>query len=259
MKKRMEIVAVKSGKGGCDKTTATINIAAADAVLFGKKILIIDTDGRAHTTSMFCDSLKHQIGDVLLDRVNALEAIEHTRWKNIDCIGCGEEINDDVKELEKNIFMDPMHRFGKVLNKISEMGVYDRCYIDCNQDPDLVAVNILLSADRVLIPARSDDYSLEGVHKMMDWIHQVSPARDNEIKTQVMITDKERNLESDDSVRKIKLLFGDHVCKTFVRHQAKVVQHSYKPAIRTPFVLAKKPSGVANDYIQLVKEIYEYE
>lgn len=257
--KKMEIIAVKSGKGGCDKTTATINLAAADAVLFNKKVLIIDTDGRGHTTSMFCDDIKYQVGDVLLGRAAAEEAIVHTKWENIDCIGCGEEINADMKELEKNIFMDPMHRFGKVLQEISKTGIYDRCYIDCNQDPDLMAVNILLIADRILIPARSDDYSLEGIHKMLEWIQQVSSSRESKLQYQVMITDKERNVESDDSVNKMKQLLGDRLCESIIRHQAKAVQHSYKPEIRTPFVLANKRAGVADDYICLVKELYQYE
>lgn len=257
--KKMEIIAVKSGKGGCDKTTATINLAAADAVLFNQKVLIIDTDGRGHTTSMFCDNMNYHIGDVLLNRITAEAAIVHTKWENIDCIGCGEEIKNDMKELENNIFMDPMHRFGKVLNEIAGLGIYDRCYIDCNQDPDLMAVNILLVADRILIPARSDDYSLEGIYKMLEWIQQVSSARESAPMYQVMITDKERNNDSDDSVNKMKQLLGDRLCNSIVRHQAKAVQHSYKSDVRMPFVLAAKRSGVADDYIRLVKEIYQYD
>lgn len=258
--KKMEIIAVKSGKGGCDKTTATINIASADAQLFGKKVLVIDTDGRGHTTSMFTgsDDVLYQIGDVLLGKVKPTDAIFKTKWSNIDCIGCGEEIKDDLKALEKEIFMDPMHRLGKILEEISDLEWYDRCYIDCNQDPDLMAVNVLLIADRILIPARSDDYSLDGVNKMLEWMSQVEGSREKPLNYNVMITDKERNKESDESVLKIKDMVQDHLCTTYIRHQAKVVQHSSKQHVKVPFVLEKRLANIAEDYISLVKELFDY-
>ncbi len=256
--KKMEVIAIKSGKGGCDKTTATINIASADAQLFGKKVLVIDTDGRGHTTSMFADDTQYQIGDVLLGKVSVSEAIQKTKWSNIDVIGCGEEIKDDLKELEKRIFMDPMHRLGKILDEIDALGIYDRCYIDCNQDPDLMAVNVMLCADRILIPSRSDDYSMDGVMKMLEWMSQVVDAREDTLQYNVMITDKERNKESDDSIAKITALAKDHMCRTFIRHQAKVVQHSGKETVKIPFVLEKRLAGVALDYIELVKELFDY-
>lgn len=258
--KKMEIIAVKSGKGGCGKTTATINIAAADAQIFDKKVLVIDTDGRGHTTSMFSETDDfYQIGDVLLGRVKAADAIMPTKWSNIDCIGCGEEVKDDLKALEKEIFMDPMHRLGKILEEIDALNKYDRCYIDCNQDPDLMAVNILLIADRILIPARSDDYSLEGVAKMCEWMSQVEGSRQAPLEYNAMITDKERNRESDESVAKIEALVGDHLCNTYIRHQSKVVQHSSKAHIKIPFVLEKRRAPIADDYIALVKELFSYE
>lgn len=259
--KKIEIIAVKSGKGGCDKTTATINIASADAEIYGQKVLVIDTDGRGHTTSMFSDNADdlYQIGDILLDKVKPADAIFKTKWSNIDCIGCGEEIKDDLKALEKEIFMDPMHRLGKILEEISAMERYDRCYIDCNQDPDLMAVNILLIADRVLIPARSDDYSLDGVAKMLEWMSQIKGSREKLLNYNVMITDKERNKESDESVSKIRDLVGDHLCETYIRHQAKVVQHSSKQHVKVPFVLERRLAGIAEDYIALVKELFDYE
>ena len=257
--KTMEVIAIKSGKGGCDKTTATINLAAADAQLFGKNVLVIDTDGRGHNTSLYAKDCRYQIGDVLLGRVSVSEAIVPTKWDHIDCIGCGEEIKDDLKELEKKIFMDPMHRLDKILGEIRSIGKYDRCYIDCSQDPDLMAVNIMLHADRILIPARSDDYSLDGVQKMLEWISQVSDARTQPISYSVMITDKERNKESDDSIAKIEELVKGCLCRTMVRHQAKIVLHSSKESVKIPFVLEKKLAGVALDYIELTKELFHYE
>ena len=259
--KTMETIAIKSGKGGCDKTTATINIASADAQRFNQKVLVIDTDGRGHTTSMFKtdDAYRYQIGDVLMGRVNVTDAILPTKWGNIDFIGCGEEIKDDLKELEKKIFMDPMHRLGKILDEIAALGKYDRCYIDCNQDPDLMAVNVMLHADRIFIPARSDTYSLDGVLKMLEWMSQVEGVREKPLQYMVMITDKERNRESDESIEKMRAFVGDHLCHTFIRHQAKVVQHSCKDTVKLPFVLEKKLAGVAEDYIELVKELFGYD
>lgn len=257
---KMAIIAIKNGKGGCGKTTATISIASILATTYQKRILVIDTDGRGQTTNMFATAeIDKQIGDVLLNRVNLKECIYPTRFTNIDLIGCGEEIKDDLKELEKNIFMDPMHRLGLILNDPSIYSEYDYCLIDCSQDADLMAVNIMLCADRIFIPARSDDYSKDGIMKMLSWIDQTSPARETPLDFKVFISDRERNKENTETILELQSLLQNRLCETTIRHQAKPVQYSIKTDIRMPFVLAKKQTGVAEDYQLLVKELFANE
>lgn len=257
----MKVYVIKNGKGGCDKTTATINLSALMAEVFHEKVLVIDTDARGRCTEMFCkgNEFDYQIGDAMLNTVNVKDTILKTDYPNLDIIPCGEEVEICMKELEKKIFMSPMNRLSIIVDEINKLNVYDRCFIDCSQNADLMAVNTFMCADEVLIPARSDESSKDGIYKMMEWIDQVNSTREKKLKFRVMITDRENNKESTLTIGEIQDLVGERLCKTIIRHQAKPVARSIRKEVLKPFVLEKKLSKVALDYIDLAKELFEYE
>lgn len=254
----MKIYALKNGKGGCDKTTATINIVGIIAEQYNEKILVIDSDGRGLTTKMFLkgEPYKDSLGSLLYGECTIAEAIVTTPYPNIDLIPCGEEIESYMKDIEKKVFMSPMTRLSSILNEIKASKMYSKCFIDCSQNADLMAVNTLLAADEILIPARSDESSKDGVIKMIEWIEQANMGRATPLSYRVMITDREKNKEGDAAIEKIKALVGNQLCKTTIRHQAKPVLHSYNEHVLKPFVLERKLSNIAQDYIALVKELF---
>lgn len=254
----MKIYAMKNGKGGCDKTTATINIATVVAEYYKEKILVIDSDGRGLTTKMFLKGQPYEkpLGSVLYGECNIQDAIIHTPYPNIDLIPCGEEIESYMKDLEKKVFMSPMTRLSTILKEVKELQAYTKCFIDCSQNADLMAVNTLLAADEILVPARSDESSKDGVVKILEWIEQANTGRADPLTYRVMITDRERNKEGDVAIEKIHALVGDQLCKTTIRHQAKPVLRSYNEKVLKPFVLEPRLSNIALDYIELVKELF---
>ena len=73
----MRVIVIANQKGGCGKTTTTVNIAAALGRK-GKKVLVVDLDPQGHTTlGVGCDpeSFTKTIYNAIVDSTVRLAAL----------------------------------------------------------------------------------------------------------------------------------------------------------------------------------------
>ena len=83
-----KIVAIANQKGGVGKTTTSVNMSASLGVL-EKKVLVIDADPQANTTSALGfnpDEVKVGTYQVLEHEIDAADAIVSTKNPNLDLI-----------------------------------------------------------------------------------------------------------------------------------------------------------------------------
>src|SRR5271168_2973736 len=142
-----KIIAICNQKGGTGKTTTTINLASALAVL-NKKILIVDMDPQGNASSgigVNKNELKESLYDVLIHRVAVDQALIKTEFKNLDIIPCN--INLTGAEIELVGALSRETRLKKALDSIKDG--YDFIFIDSPPSLGLLTLNALVAADSI--------------------------------------------------------------------------------------------------------------
>ena len=93
--RRPTVVSVVNHKGGCLKTTVTVNLGAALARA-GKKVLVIDLDAQQNLTSSLIGTQEYQEGtqtlyDCICDELGLDHLITRTTTAGLDIVPCTED------------------------------------------------------------------------------------------------------------------------------------------------------------------------
>jgi len=163
-----KVIALANQKGGVGKTTTTINIAAAVAVL-GKKVLIIDSDPQANATSgvgVRTEEDQLDIYDLIVHSEDPKSAIVATETPNLFLIPSSIDLVG--AELELASVLQREFRMKKVVDAVKDD--FDYIFIDCLPSLGLITINALTAADSVLVPVQCEFFSLEGYSKLKDTI-----------------------------------------------------------------------------------------
>lgn len=168
----MITIAVIAQKGGVGKSTTAQAIGVGLSKYRTARVLFIDTDAQGNLSrSMEADYSGTTGGDaleVLTGRTTAEESIQHTAHGDIIASSPALSGADREPELTK---VGREYRLRKALEAVSAL--YDYCIIDTPPALSIITVNALTAADRAIIPAHADDYSLEALERLRETIETV--------------------------------------------------------------------------------------
>ena len=168
------ILALSNQKGGVGKTTTAINLSASLAAV-GQRVLLVDLDPQGNATSglgLDRNALPKGVYEVLLGFVDVDDAIVQTGVENLHLLPCTADLVGAEVEL-----VDQRHREHKLRAGLDEVRAdYDWILIDCAPSLNLLTVNALVAADRVLIPLQAEYYAMEGLSQLLRTITAVLTA-----------------------------------------------------------------------------------
>lgn len=167
-----QTIAIMNGKGGVGKTTTTINIATALWIL-GKKVLMVDADPQCNLT-INCDRTAFDTGvntlyEWMLD--DELEEIPvYERYDGLDYIPASNRM-----ESLNEWLVNKVRREDYLINRLSRISAnYDYILIDCAPAVDsLLNLNVLVAADGIIIPTRTDFFGVQSQGTMMAKVAEI--------------------------------------------------------------------------------------
>jgi chromosome partitioning protein len=247
------IIAITNQKGGVGKTTTSINVSAAMA-LMGKKVLLLDMDPQAHSTISTVNNpgrYEKSLYDVLMNKNEKLEDI--IIRSNIPGLDIG-ITKISMAKLEPALAgeFDGHFRLKDAVEPLK--GRYNYIFIDTPPTLGLITLNALVAANYILIPIQSSYLCLEGTDDLLETIEKVKRIANPHLKVLgVLITlyDKRTNLARD-VVERIRRVFGNKLFKTFISKSVKLEESpAYKESI---FTYAPGSIG-AEQYRKVAEEI----
>jgi chromosome partitioning protein len=187
------VVACQNFKGGVGKSTTCVNLAHYLA-LKGYRVLVVDTDSQATTTSMFGYVPDAEIDEdsTILPYLSGYQttldyAVRKTYWPNIDlipaCLALYEAELAIVMHLaaqtdvEKRVQFFMELKYG--LQTVAEN--YDVILLDSPPALGMISINVLMAADALLVPsaARMFDFSstVQFFRMVHNYIGKIDPTK----------------------------------------------------------------------------------
>src|SRR5574344_958375 len=250
-----KIIAIANQKGGVGKTTTAINLSASLAVL-EKKVLIIDADPQANTTSGLNfspdNNEKRTLYEVMIGSIDITDALIQTEIENLQMIPS--HINLVGAEIE---LLNVKNRESVLKNAIAGIrDNYDYIIIDCSPSLGLITINTLTAADSVIIPVQPEFFALEGLGKLLQTVRIVQSGVNPSLQIEgfVVTMFDGRTRVHTQVLAELRDHFKDLVFNTVIQRNIRL---SEAPSHGKPIILYDVMCNGTSNYLNLAKEVLE--
>ena len=251
-----KVIAIANQKGGVGKTTTAINLAASLSVL-EKKVLIIDADPQANTTSGLNFSpdndQQRTLYEVMIGSIDISDALIQTEIANLHMIPSHSNlVGAEIEMLEVE---DREKLLKKALAPIRDN--YDYIIIDCSPSLGLITVNTLTAADSVMSPVQPEFFALEGLGKLLQTIRLVQGGVNPDLTIEgfVVTMFDGRTRVHTQVLNELREHFRELVFKTVIQRNIRL---SEAPSHGKPIILYDIMCNGSTNYLNLAREVMEH-
>lgn len=245
------IYTITNQKGGIGKSTTAQALGAGLAKLHNKKVLLIDLDAQENLT-IATGAKRGGANSYLLlkGEITPAEAIQSVG--GVDVIPATIQLSKADTEIEAT---GKEYRLKEALAPV--MSAYDYIIIDTPPALGVLTINALTIADRVIIPAQADLFSLEAIKQLCSTIDVVKKYTNPKIKVEGVLLTRysPRSIIS----QELKDLIEDTAkaiqAKVFNKPIREAVAIKEAQATHTDIFTYAPDSKVAGDYKHLIDEL----
>lgn len=248
------VLAVVNQKGGVGKTTTALNLAASLA-LEGFSTLLIDCDPQANSTSglgLPRSAERPSVYDLLLKEQSLAYTTLSTSIPKLQLVpGTRNLIGANLELVGVE---------GREMRLRESLGTaregYDFVLLDCPPALDLLTLNALVAADRLLVPMQAEYFALEGISELISTLDRISASFNPGLGLEgVLLTMYDDRTNLSQQVRQnLATFFGDKLLKTTIPRNVRLAE---APSHGQPAVTYDPRSRGAEAYRELARELLQ--
>ncbi len=251
----MRIISIANQKGGCGKTTTSINLAASLAS-GGRKVLLIDLDPQAHATSglnIKADLSIYNVLSKISHKKSRIEEIIQNLDENFDIAPSSIVLSTLEQELSGEIGRES--RLWDILKEFK--GNYDYILIDCPPNLGILTINAIRAAGEIIIPVEASRFSIEGLSQLTGIVNLVKERLNHNVDFYVLVTNFDSRLRhSFKMLEKIKTDYKNKMFSNIIHVNVKL-KESQNEGLH--ILTYDKYCRGAKDYFSLSREIITQE
>ena len=251
----MRTIAIVNQKGGCGKTTTTVNLAGC-LVDDGARVLVVDLDPQAHATlalGVEPEELDENLYEVLSDPNGAgqLDRILVEIGEGFDLAPSGIVLSALEQKLAAEGAEKRTERLAVAIQHMPRE--YDYVVIDCPPNVGLLTFNALRVAREVIVPLETSFFAIQGVQKLLETIGLLADRIGHELSVRVLPTLYDgRTRYARETLSDIRELFKEICFDTVIRSNVRLREAARRGQ---PISRFARSSNGARDYGALAVEV----